>query len=116
MSAVLLYVDEDAGEHAVVQGLRARGIDLLTTLEAGRSGTTDAEQLAFAVEQVRAIYTLNVRDFARLHHEYRQNSTDHFGIIVIPDQRYTIGEKVRKLTSFLSRVSAEEMVNRMEFL
>ncbi len=31
MSQVRLYVDEDAEEHAVVQGLRARGVDLLTT-------------------------------------------------------------------------------------
>ena len=34
MSAVCLFMDEDAGEHAVVQGLRARGIDVLTTIEA----------------------------------------------------------------------------------
>ena len=29
MSEVRLYVDEDAGENAVVQGLRARGVDVL---------------------------------------------------------------------------------------
>ena len=52
MSEVRLYVDEDAGETAVVQGLRARGIDVLT------------------------------------------------------DQRCSIGEKVRRLAGFLSRVTA----------
>lgn len=34
MSEVRLYVDEDAGESAVVQGLRARGFDVLTAIEA----------------------------------------------------------------------------------
>ena len=67
MSKLRLYVDEDAGEHAVMEGLRARGTDILTTLEADRLGATDADQLAFAAQQRRAIYTFNVSDFARLH-------------------------------------------------
>jgi hypothetical protein len=41
---------------------------------------------------------------------------DHLGIIVIPDQRCSIGEKVRRLAALLSRVSAEEMVNCMKYL
>lgn len=48
MAAVRLYVDEDASESAVIAGLRARGIDLLTTAESKREGTTDEEQLAYA--------------------------------------------------------------------
>jgi len=46
MAAVRLYVDEDASETAVIVGLRARGIDLVTTAEAGRLGASDVEQLA----------------------------------------------------------------------
>jgi hypothetical protein len=59
MSEVRLYVDEDAAEHAVVQGLRARGIDVLTTIEANRCETDDEDQLTFASAQGRAIYTFN---------------------------------------------------------
>jgi hypothetical protein len=29
MSDIRLYVDEDASEHAVIRGLRARGVDIL---------------------------------------------------------------------------------------
>jgi hypothetical protein len=116
MSEVRLYVDEDAGEHAVVQGFRARGVDVLTTIEAGRLSTTDAEQLAFATQQGRTVYTFNVAHFARLHRDYLTQGIDHAGIIVIPDQRYSIGEKVRRLASFISGVTAEEMINRMEYL
>ena len=88
----------------------------MTTLEAGQCGATDPEQLAFAVKQGRAIYTFNVGDFAKLHRQYLVQSIDHFGIIVIPDQRYTIGEKVRQLAGFIRQVTAEEMISRMEFL
>lgn len=116
MNPVRLYVDEDAGEHAVIIGLRARGIDLLTTVESLRAGTSDAEQLAFSATQERTIYTFNVGDFAKLHDEYLRRGLEHWGIIVIPDQRYSIGEKIRRVAGFLSRVSDVEMINRMEYL
>ncbi|NEP12203.1 MAG: hypothetical protein F6K14_18750 [Symploca sp. SIO2C1] len=116
MSDLLLYVDEDAGEHAVIEGLRARNIDVLTTIEAARLGSNDPSQLEFASSIGRSIYTFNVSDFARLHNDYLRQNKTHAGIIVIPDQRYSIGEKVRCLASFISRTSAEAMVNRLEFL
>ena len=116
MSELLLYVDEDAGENAVIEGLRARNIDVLTTIEAGRLGSNDPSQLEFASLIGRSIYTFNISDFARLHNDYLRQNKTHAGIIVIPDQRYSIGEKVRYLTSFISSTSAEAMVNRLEFL
>jgi hypothetical protein len=116
MSEMRLYVDEDAGENAVVRGLRARGLDVLTTIEANRCGATDRDQLAFAVQQERAIYTFNVCDLARLHREHLLQGIEHTGIIVLPDQRCSIGEKIRRVAGFLSRVTAEEMINRIEYL
>ena len=116
MSEVRLYVDEDAGENAFVQGLRARGVDVLTTVEANRCGTTDHDQLAFATRQGRSIYTFNVSDFASLHAEHLRQSIDHVGILVIPDQRCSVSEKIRRLASFLGNITGEEMVNRMEYL
>lgn len=116
MSDVRLFIDEDAGENAVVQGLRARGFDVLTTIEARQCGATDRGQLAFAVQQGRTIYSFNVGDLARLHGEYRSQRIDHAGIIVLPDQRLSIGEKIRRLAHFISSVTAEEMANRMEYL
>ncbi len=116
MSEVRLYVDEDAGENTVVQGLRARGFDVRTTIEAQQCGATDQDQLAFAVQERRTIYTLDVGDFARLHREYLLQGVDHTGIIVLPNQRCSIGEKIRRLSRFISNATAEEMVNRMEYL
>lgn len=34
MSQIRLYVDEDAAQHAVVEGLRNHGVDVLTILDA----------------------------------------------------------------------------------
>ena len=116
MSDLRLYVDEDAGEHAVVQGLRARNIDVLTTIEANRLGSDDPSQLVFATSIGRAIYTFNVRDFAKLHNTYIIQNKTHSGIIVIPDQWCSISEKIRRLASFISYTNAEKMVNQMEYL
>ena len=116
MSVVRLYVDEDASEHAVVEGLRARGLDVLTTAEAHRLGSSDREQLAFATEQNRALYTFDVGHFARLHEDFLKQGLDHHGIIVIPDQRYSVGEKIRRLARLVSSTTASGMVNRMEYL
>ncbi|MCO6458889.1 MAG: DUF5615 family PIN-like protein [Pirellulaceae bacterium] len=116
MSAVRLYVDEDASESAVIAGLRARGVDLLTTAEAGREGTADEQQLEFATQQDRVLYTLNVRDFARLHREYLASNRSHGGIIVIPEQRYSVGEKIRAVAAVVQANTAESLKDRIEFL
>ena len=116
MSVLRLYLDEDAGENAVVQGLRARGINVLTTVEVNRCGTTDQDQLAFAAQQGRSIYTFNVGDYALLHRDHLRQDNDHAGIIVVPDQRCSVGEKLRRLASFIGRTTVEEMINRMEYL
>lgn len=41
MSQVRLYVDEDAAQRAVVDGLSNRGIDVLTILKVGMTSATD---------------------------------------------------------------------------
>jgi len=51
-----------------------------------------------------------------MHREYLVKGVNHCGILVLPDQRCTIGEKIRRVAGLLSRVTAEEMVNRMEYL
>jgi hypothetical protein len=116
VSKVRLYFDEDAEEDAVVGALRARDIDVLTTVEAGRFGADDADQLEFAVREGRAIYTFNVRHFSALHNEWLTHSREHRGIVVLRHQRLPVGEKIRRLARLIASVSAEEMINRIEYL
>ena len=77
-----LYADEDF-PFPVVERLRLLGHDVVTTLEAGRANQRigDADQLAFATSQGRAILTRNRRHYVVLH----RNSPNHAGIISITD-------------------------------
>lgn len=113
---IRLYIDEDAMARALVNGLRARGFDVLTVLEAGMKGRDDPAQLAYATQQGRVIYTFNVGHFCQLHTEYLEQGKTHSGIIVVPRQKYSIGEQLRKLAGFISSTTAEEMKNRLHFL
>ena len=63
----------------VVEELRRLGCDITTVMDTGRAGQAwpDAEVLAYATAESRALLTLNRKDFFRLH---RANPA-HAGII-----------------------------------
>jgi hypothetical protein len=76
----------------------------------------DDEHLAFAATQARVIFTANQGDFCRLHASYMTEGRSHAGIIVVPQQRYDVGEQVRRLRRLLDAHSEQSMQNRLEFL
>ena len=49
---IKLSLDEDAIDHRLIQALRARSFDVLTVVEAGRSGASDQDQLDYATSSV----------------------------------------------------------------
>jgi hypothetical protein len=116
VSAPRLYIDEDAAEKAVVMALRQHGFDVLTVQEAGGHSLGDDAQLRFAAANGRVLYSLNVSDFARLHQEFSARGEEHAGIILIPRQRYSIGEKARRLQDLLESTDAEALRNTLHFL
>jgi hypothetical protein len=116
MSDIRLYFDADSMQHAVLAGLRARGVDVTTALEAGITGVTDEEQLDFARTQGRVLFSFNVSHFYHLHSECLSHGKPHGGIVVAPQQRYSVGERIRRLLSLIAVKTAEEMSNRLEFL
>ncbi len=74
-----LYADEDFDLRVVIE-LRRLGHDVSTAQEAGQGNrrTRDAEVLAFAVSQGRAVLTFNRRHFITLH----RSTGSHHGILV----------------------------------
>ncbi|MBP6600201.1 MAG: DUF5615 family PIN-like protein [Verrucomicrobiales bacterium] len=74
-----IYANENFPRR-VVEALRALGHDVLTSQEAGRANqmVPDDEVLRYAIEQSRAVLTLNRLDFFRLH---RDTGGRHAGII-----------------------------------
>ena len=116
MSQIRLHFDADSMQRGVLAGLRARGVDATTALEAGMADGSDEEQLEFARSQGRVLFTFNASDFCRIHAELLAEGKSHAGIVVAPQQRYSIGERVRRLLKLIAAKTAEQMRDQLEFL
>lgn len=63
MSKILLYIDEDVMDEDIVQALRSRNVDVLTVADVEMLHRSDEQQLVWARENNRVIFTFNARDF-----------------------------------------------------
>ena len=113
---IRLYFDEDSMYLGLIRALRARGVDVVTALEAGMIEQPDGDHLEYATRQGRVLCTFNVGDFYRLHTEYVHQGTPHGGIILMRQQHYSIGEQMRRLLRLMASKSADEMESWVEFL
>lgn len=113
---IRLYIDEDAMARALVQGLRARGEDVTTVVDECMNERDDIDQLEYATQQQRVIYTFNVGHFCKLHKDYLAQGKSHAGIIVVYRQRYSVGEQIRRLLKLMRTKSAEDMIDVLSFL
>ena len=104
------YLDEHIPK-GVVEGLRRRGVDVLTVQEAGRSGESDEKQLAFAAREGRALITFD-DDFLRLD----ATGIPHAGIIFSQTGRHTVGELIESLMLIANVIEPNEMKNHIEFV
>jgi hypothetical protein len=66
LTKISLYLDEHV-QLALAESLRARGVDVLTTQEAGNICLSDVDQLIFAKENKRTLFSYNKRHFAKIH-------------------------------------------------
>jgi predicted nuclease of predicted toxin-antitoxin system len=82
----------------------------MTTQEAGMLGSSDDQQLTYAVDRERAIFTQD-DDFLAL----AATNPNHVGI-VYARQGTPIGDMVRGLMLITEIYTAEEMRGRVDFL
>lgn len=113
MARPRLYLDEDV-HGGVARGLRRRGYDVLTTIEADRSGTSDADQLRFAASEQRCLFSFNRGDFARLHGELIGRGDHHFGIVLC--RQVPVGTVVRHLAALLAQHVADDLMDQLVWL
>jgi predicted nuclease of predicted toxin-antitoxin system len=113
MAAVSLFIDEDVHE-GLAAALRRKGIDAVNAHECGRKEAKDAEQLAFAISQQRALLTFNVTDFEVLADEYFWQGKQHYGIIVSPQR--SLRETLRRLVSLIEKFTREFLINQLIYL
>lgn len=80
---------------AVAEVLRERGHDVVSVLDLGpdRYQASDAELLAFANAERRAVVTRNVRDFVLLHGLWAGEERSHAGIILVHARTIPEGDR-----------------------
>jgi hypothetical protein len=72
--------------------------------------------LAFATEHECVLYTFNVSDFYRLHALWISGGREHSGMILAPQQQFSVGEQLRRVLRFRTAATAEMMRNQVDFL
>ncbi len=109
-----LYMDEHVAS-AITEGLRRRGIDVLTIQEDGRLGLDDPPLLDRATELGRVLFTRDrdlLQEGAR-----RQQSGEHFaGIIYAHLLRVTIGQCIQDLELLAGVCEPQEIAERVQYL
>ena len=116
MIPIRLYLDEDAAQHDLLTALRLRRVDVTSAQQQGLIGVADRVHLEWCRSNGRVLYTFNVRDFYALHTDFVKSGVEHPGIVLAPQQRYSIGGQMHRLLRLIGSKSAKEMVNRVEFL
>ena len=94
----------------VTQGLRRRGIDVITVQELHETGASDERHVELAATLMRVIFTQDA-DYLRI----AATGQPHAGI-VYTTQNTPIGLMVRGLVLITEVYTAEEMMNRVEYL
>lgn len=107
---IRFYTDEHVSR-AVIEGLRNRGLDVLSVPEAGTMGRTDEKHLERARHEGRVIVTHD-SDFLRLH----AAGHAHAGIAYAAQDKASIGEIIHGLMLIHDVLDAQEMEGCLEFI
>ena len=96
---------------AIAKGLRQRGIDVTTTVEAGLRTLSDDAQMAYLRQEQRVLVTSDAGFLAR-----NTGGEEHFGLVYFPPASRSIGDIVTFLVLLHEILSPGEMINRVEYL
>ena len=108
--ALKFHLDEHVPP-ALADGLRRRGIDVTTTIDAGLSGADDVDHIAFALAEGRVIFTHD-DDYLKLHAQ----GVRHNGISYCHQHARTIGQILSHLLLMHQVLNSDEMKNRLEYV
>lgn len=108
--AIRFYLDENM-HGGLAAGLRARGIDAVHVQEVGREGLPDPDQLAFATTEGRVLVTHD-QDYLALH----ATGGPHAGIAWCYPDTYSVGQLIDALVLVHGAMTADELLNHVEYL
>jgi Domain of unknown function (DUF5615) len=102
-------------QSAITNGLRQRGVDVLTVQEDGRDGLSDPDVLNRSTELRRTVFARD-GDFLS-EAANRQRAGDLFrGVIYAHQTRVPVGDCIRELELLAGVLDGEEIVNRVIYL
>lgn len=112
--SLAIYLDHHVAL-ALRDGLRARGLDVRTTIDDGSGQWDDQQILARATELNRVVFTQDA-DFLRIAHEWQAASREFSGVVYGHQLHITIGQAIRDLELIATIMNPDEMRSRVEFL
>src|SRR3954452_8141492 len=110
---ICLYLDEDV-DVLVASLLRARGLQMTATRDAGQLQQSDANQLMFAADEGMVLVTHNRSDFEALARLYFNNGQSHAGIIIAV--RNPASVIANRLMRIVNHVTADEIENQIRYI
>jgi len=112
--AIRLYMDHNV-PRAITNGLKLKGIDLITAYEDGSSQLDDSELLDRASELERVLFT---RDYNLLQEATKRQraGVPFYGIIYAHQLKISIGDCIRDLEIIAEAGDPEDLMNQVQFL
>lgn len=112
--ALALYMDHHVPK-AITNGLRLRGIDVLTAYEDGTSEHNDSDLLDRATELQRVLFTQD-DDLLNEAAKRIQEGIPFYGVIYAHQLRVSIGTCVHDLEIITKAGEPEDIIGKVQFL
>lgn len=112
--SLALYMDHHV-PRVITQGLRARGVDVLTAYEDGADRAPDSDLLDRAGQLGRVLFTQDY-DFLTEAARHQQAGEIFIGLIYAHQAHVNIGACVRDLEMIAKTCDPEDMLNQVEYL
>ncbi len=111
---IALYMDEHV-RRAITNGLKLRGIDVITVQEDGKTGAPDPILIDRATAINRVIFTQD-DDFLVIANHRQKEGIKFSGVIYGHQQYVTVGECVRDLEIIAKASELEDLFNQVQYL
>jgi predicted nuclease of predicted toxin-antitoxin system len=111
---ISLYMDEHV-PLAITEGLRRRGVDILTVQEDGRRGYPDPVLLDRALELGRVVFSQD-EDFPIEAARRQTEGIDFSGVIYARQTAVSVGDCVRDLELIAKVAEPEDCFNQIQYL
>ena len=109
-----LYMDHHVPA-AITDGLRSRGVDVLTAFEDGTEEFEDPPLLQRATELGRVLFTQDT-DLLAVANQWNQNGREFPGLFFGHQLQLTIGQAVRDLEFAAKALNPPDLRNLVEYL